>query len=501
MELFSLFATLALNTTDFARGISSATNQGRGLANNLGTNFKATTVAMGNLLSNFIQKAGQLTLELGKSSIDAAAAVRAEQAQFKATFGEMETQASNVLSAISDDTNILSTRLQNVGTKAFSQFKGAGLDAAESMASMDRYTRLAADAAAYYDISLEDADTRLRSFLRGNTEAGDAIGLFTSETQRNTYATEKYGAAWKDLTEAQKQMLMLDVAEDIYAQSGAIGQAAREGDSWSNTVSNLQEAWRQTLAIVGGPIVDSFTPFLQTVTAKLQDPELQKKISDFSTSLSSAFTVAFQLVTGDEETAKETIAAWWNDSVYPGIQAYFKGHFGIVLPDAQATAADVQRWWDTTKQLIGGLFFGVSPKITGKSLIAETAADLLSKSNGLEVFNQGLGASISDWTTVAGDMVRDGYAHATGLDYVPHNDYIARLHEGEAVLTKLEATEWRKGGGTNVDAAAIGAAVSAAVSDAMRGFAVYMDGHKVGNLVTETVSRNIAQNAQAGRYA
>ena len=94
-----------------------------------------------------------------------------------------------------------------------------------------------------------------------------------------------------------------------------------------------------------------------------------------------------------------------------------------------------------------------------------------------------------------------GKGFATGLDYVPHDDYIARLHEGEAVLTKLEATEWRKGGSTNVDAAAIGAAVSAAVSDAMRGFAVYMDGHKVGNLVTETVSRNIAQNAQAGRYA
>ena len=38
--------------------------------------------------------------------------------------------------------------------------------------------------------------------------------------------------------------------------------------------------------------------------------------------------------------------------------------------------------------------------------------------------------------------------HATGLDYVPYNEYPAILHEGEAVLTKMEATQWRSGGFT-----------------------------------------------------
>ncbi|MBQ8653971.1 MAG: hypothetical protein IJ507_03460, partial [Clostridia bacterium] len=46
-------------------------------------------------------------------------------------------------------------------------------------------------------------------------------------------------------------------------------------------------------------------------------------------------------------------------------------------------------------------------------------------------------------------------SHATGLDYVPFNDYRARLHEGEAVLTKLEATEWRRGGGMTLDSSAL----------------------------------------------
>jgi hypothetical protein len=41
--------------------------------------------------------------------------------------------------------------------------------------------------------------------------------------------------------------------------------------------------------------------------------------------------------------------------------------------------------------------------------------------------------------------------HATGLDYVPHDDYIARLHEGERVQTKAEASAWRSRGSSGDD--------------------------------------------------
>ena len=46
------------------------------------------------------------------------------------------------------------------------------------------------------------------------------------------------------------------------------------------------------------------------------------------------------------------------------------------------------------------------------------------------------------------NLVPDGEGlpgYATGLDYVPHDNYVARLHEGEAVLTKQEARRWRRG--------------------------------------------------------
>lgn len=39
-------------------------------------------------------------------------------------------------------------------------------------------------------------------------------------------------------------------------------------------------------------------------------------------------------------------------------------------------------------------------------------------------------------------------SHAKGLDYVPHDDYLANLHEGEIILTKSAANAYRELGGT-----------------------------------------------------
>ena len=86
------------------------------------------------------------------------------------------------------------------------------------------------------------------------------------------------------------------------------------------------------------------------------------------------------------------------------------------------------------------------------------------------------------------------------MDYVPYNNYLARLHEGEAVLTKAEATLWRRGddaGGTvGIDYGQLGQAVAAA----MAGMSVQMDGQAVGVLVTGAVSREMGRRVKARQY-
>lgn len=50
----------------------------------------------------------------------------------------------------------------------------------------------------------------------------------------------------------------------------------------------------------------------------------------------------------------------------------------------------------------------------------------------------------------SGNSTVAGFGSAYGLSYVPYDDFPARLHEGERVLTAAEARAYRAGGGVNV---------------------------------------------------
>lgn len=95
--------------------------------------------------------------------------------------------------------------------------------------------------------------------------------------------------------------------------------------------------------------------------------------------------------------------------------------------------------------------------------------------------------------------ISGAYGHATGLDYVPYNNYAARLHEGEAVLTKAEATAWRRGDGAASPAIDY-ERLAGAIASAMAGTSVQMDGQAVGVLVAPTVSRQFGRQTLARKH-
>ncbi len=591
MDLFTLVARLSLDSSDYEKGISKA----RGSFSEFGNSIGAKAVAIGNLVSRGVEKAVNIAANLSRSAIQNAADVTAEKAQFKATFGELQGSADKAFKDIEKSTGVFGTRLKNVGTKAFSQFKGAGLDGVDALSMMTDYTTLAADAAAYYDISLEDADARLRSFLRGNTEAGDAIGLFTSESQRNSAAMEKYGQKWQALNEAQKQMLMLDISKDIYKQSGAIGQAARESDSWTNVLGNLKEIWRQVSGTFGAPILAVISPVLQDVGEWLKKPEVETKVTQFGLTVANAIKWVLNptfptweevkaatpgqieaIVAGvesvanwtlgkfgmpDVETIKTDVENWWTgqgDNAYERVKSVLTWGFGkFVAPTLDA----VDEWWngegggeDALLGLLGWTFGEfIAPAVmdvitsTGQTLAAwaktfidgviamldwtlgafnlPSASDIISqirawwagirnslnltfgatfkvnpkvdenRESNIEAATNYLGEYATGWGNDYDTGIQN---NAGGMFYTPNN-YISRLHEGEAILNSREAAEWRAGKTGSAGASA--SEIAAAVAQALDGAFVDMDKEHVGRLVLPTVSREMAASARNRRYA
>lgn len=303
MDLFTLFGRIAIDSGDSKTEIDEIKKSAEGLAEELNAEGPKTekaaqkigkaTVFWGNLAAGATEAAVKFLMRLPGASVKAAASVEAEEAAFQSTFGTMADEATKRYQQIANETNILETRLRSAGTQGFAQLKGAGVEANDALSESERFLRLAADAASYYDISLESASEKIRSFMRGNTEAGDAIGLFTSESQRNMYALEKYGEKWQNLNEAQRQLMLLDVADDIYKQNGVIGQAIREGKEYANVTANMTEAQTQALANLGGPIKDSLLPALDKLSLWLADSGTQENLSSFGKTLGKIASVVF----------------------------------------------------------------------------------------------------------------------------------------------------------------------------------------------------------------
>lgn len=284
-------------------------------------------------MSNLMQASEQLAnigdklIDVGKNSIEAAASQQALQAQFDQVFGDGADKAQKMVDDMADDFNMLPNRVKPNFTKLTAMFQGLGMDQSEAMESAAQATTLAADAAAFYDQSMEDAQGSLTSFLKGNYEGGESIGIFANDTQMAAFAIKnnlipategakeasekailslekaqkaqndaikKHGEnsleareaalklkdaqaeidaelgpqtqKWADLDEKTKQAVRLEYAENMQKLSGATGQASREADGYENVMGNLKQAQEDFYATVGTPILETFTSSIQKLT-------------------------------------------------------------------------------------------------------------------------------------------------------------------------------------------------------------------------------------------
>ena len=202
--------------------------------------------------------------------IDSAATVKAETAAFEQTFGDFAGTATAAIGRVADSSGILQTRLNTIGSKIYAFARSSGGDVEQSMSLMERALQAAADSAAYYDTSVEQATESLQSFLKGNYANDAALGLSATEATRNAAAMKLFGDAFNNLSEIQKQETLLQMVLDAQKLSGAMGQAAREADGWENVMGNLSETWRQFQANVGAPVLENLVPIIQSITTALQ---------------------------------------------------------------------------------------------------------------------------------------------------------------------------------------------------------------------------------------
>lgn len=304
---------------DEMKGTKSAADSTQESLSEISRNLRAE------LLQQFSEKLSAISeklVEVGKEALEAAAQMQASNAQFTTVFGDMETQAREALNAIGQEMDIVPERLQGSFTQMASFAKTSGLDTAEALDLTSRATRAAADGAAFYDKSIESVTESLQSFLKGNFANDAALGISATETTRNAAANELYGKSFKDLSEAQKQLTLLQMVEDGNKLSGALGQAARESDGLENVMGNLKQAGTNALSAIGQPLLEMMIPVFQTLATIVKGVaelfnSLPDPVKDFIVILGVALTIVGALA-----------------PIFLTLQAVFMSSFGAMIAAA-----------------------------------------------------------------------------------------------------------------------------------------------------------------------
>lgn len=125
-------------------------------------------------------------------------------------------------------------------------------------------TGLAGDVASFYNISQDEAYTKLKSVFTGETESLKELGVVMTQSALDAYALANgFGKTTQAMSEAEKVALRYQFVQNQL--SAASGDFARTSGSWANQVRILKLQIDSLKATIGQGLINLFTPIIKVV--------------------------------------------------------------------------------------------------------------------------------------------------------------------------------------------------------------------------------------------
>ena len=301
---------LLLNSNPFNKGLKNASNniKSSGIESSLKKIGKAAIAA-------FSVKA---VVDFTKSCLDLGSNLTEVQNVVDVTFGNLNTQVDEFAKNAIDQFGLGQTVTKKyVGTfgamaKAFDFNNQAALEMSETL------TGLVGDVASFYNLSSDEAFTKLKSVFTGETETLKDLGIVMTQTALDQYAMANgFGKTTSAMTEQEKTALRYQFVLDKL--SLAQGDFARTSDSWANQTRVLSLRFDELKATLGQGFINLFTPIVQGINwviSKLQVlADAFKSFTEFITgkksdSSSGVGSIATDLtdITNSADNASDAVA-------------------------------------------------------------------------------------------------------------------------------------------------------------------------------------------------
>lgn len=285
---------LILNSTSFKKSLNNiqtqANNAGSKIAKSLsGVQSQANSV--GSKVSNSFIKIAKVVgtafsvamiTSFSKSCIDLGSDLTEVQNVVDVTFKNMSSSVDKWAKSASSQFGLSETMAKKyVGTFG-SMAEAFGFSEKQAYNMSTALTGLAGDVASFYNITQDEAYTKLKSVFSGETETLKDLGIVMTQTALDSYALANgYGKTTSAMTEAEKVSLRFAFVQDQL--KNATGDFARTQDSWANQTRILQLRFESLKATLGQGFINVFTPVLKLVNALiLRVGALADKFKEFT---------------------------------------------------------------------------------------------------------------------------------------------------------------------------------------------------------------------------
>lgn len=228
-------------------------------------------------------------VDFGKQCLELGSDLAEVQNVVDVTFPHMTSEVDKFAKSAAQSFGLSETMAKQYTGTFGAMAKAFGFSEKQAYDMGTTLTGLAGDVASFYNLSQDEAYTKLKSVFTGETESLKDLGVVMTQTALDSYAMANgFGKTTSAMTEAEKVALRYQFVQDQL--SAAQGDFARTSDSWANQCRILSLQTQSLMATIGQGLINLFTPVIKVINIA---------IGKLAT-LANAFKAFTELITGNK---------------------------------------------------------------------------------------------------------------------------------------------------------------------------------------------------------
>lgn len=278
--------SIRINTQIDTNGIRRGETAVRGSLNRISEAARSTAALLASVFA--VKK----LIQFGKEAIKLGSDLEEVQNVVDVTFTTMSDKVNEFAKNAAASAGLSETMAKRyVGTFG-AMSKSFGFAENEAYQMSTALTQLSGDVASFYNITQDEAYTKLKSVFTGETETLKDLGVVMTQAALDQYALANgFGKTTSKMTEQEKVALRYRFVMEKLA--GASGDFVRTSDSWANQTRILKLQVESLKATIGQGLINIFTPVIKVINILLG------KLA----TVANAFKSFTELITGKKSSA------------------------------------------------------------------------------------------------------------------------------------------------------------------------------------------------------